>query len=281
MVKKPPAHAGDIRDLGSIPQLGRSLKEGTTTHSSILAWRIPWTEEPVRVHGVSKNWTQLRWRDTLTPSIYWQDLNIQLRPTSPPCSWFIYPPAIDFPFESLTRHLKFSSTYTKLNSWSSHNQIYSFNRLPHAVVQLLSHVWHIVIPWTAARQVSLSFTISQCLLKLMSLESVMPSNHLILCCPLLLPSIFPSISIKVFSNELALFIRWPKYWSFNFSISPFNKYWGLSSFRIDWFDLLAVQVLSRVFSNIKIWKHRFFGAQPSLWSNAEDLGLIPWLGKFP
>ena len=94
--------------------------------------------------------------------------------------------------------------------------------------------------WTAASQASLSFTISQSLLKLMSIESVMPSNHLILCCPLLLP---PSIfsSIRVFSNESVLHIRWPKYWSFSFSISPSNEYSGLISFRIDWFDLLAVQ----------------------------------------
>ena len=95
-------------------------------------------------------------------------------------------------------------------------------------------------PWTAARQASLSFTISQNLLKLMSIESVMPSDHLILYHPLLLLlSIFPSI--RVFSNELALHIRWPKYWSFSFSISPSNEYSGLISFRIDWFDLLAVQ----------------------------------------
>ena len=95
-------------------------------------------------------------------------------------------------------------------------------------------------PWTAARQTSLSITNSWSLLKLMSIESVMPSNHLILCCPLLLlPSFFPSIG--VFSNESALHIRWPKYWSFSFSISPSNEYSGLISFRIDWFDLLAVQ----------------------------------------
>ena len=92
-------------------------------------------------------------------------------------------------------------------------------------------------PWTAARQASLSFTISRSLLKLMSIESVMPSNHLILCHPLLLPSIIPRISI--FSNESALYIRWPKYWSF--SISPSNEYSGLISFRMDWLDLLAVQ----------------------------------------
>ena len=95
-------------------------------------------------------------------------------------------------------------------------------------------------PGTAACQASLSITISQSLLKLMSIESVMPSNHLILCHPLLfLPSIFPSI--RVFSNESAVYIRWPKYRCFNFSISPSNEYSGLISFRIDWFDLLAVQ----------------------------------------
>ena len=95
-------------------------------------------------------------------------------------------------------------------------------------------------PWTAAHQASLSITISQSLLKLMPIESVMPTNHLILCCPLLLlPSIFPGI--RVFSSELTLCIRWPKYWSFNFSVSPSNEYSGLISFRIDWFDFLAVQ----------------------------------------
>ena len=98
----------------------------------------------------------------------------------------------------------------------------------------------LVTPWTAACQASLSFTISQSLLKLMSIESVMPSNHLILCRPLLLlPSIFPSIT--VFSRQSALPIRWSKYWSFSFSISPSNEYSGLISFRLDWLDLLAVQ----------------------------------------
>ena len=107
-------------------------------------------------------------------------------------------------------------------------------------VQSLSHVQFSATPWTAAHEASLSFTNSWSLLKLMSIESVMPSNHLILCCPLLLlPSIFPSI--RVFFNESALLIRWPKYWSFSCSISPSNEYSGLISFRIDWFDLLAVQ----------------------------------------
>ena len=105
-------------------------------------------------------------------------------------------------------------------------------------VQSLSRVQLLATPRTAAHQASLSFTVSQSLLKLMSIESVMPSNHL--CHSLLLlSSIFPSIS--VFSNESALCIRWPKYWSFSFSISPSNEYSGLISFRIDWFDLLAVQ----------------------------------------
>ena len=95
-------------------------------------------------------------------------------------------------------------------------------------------------PWTAARQVSLSIANSWSLLKLMSIESVMPSNHLILCCPLLLlPSILPSI--RVFSNESVLHIRWPKNWSFSFSISPSNEYSGLISFRMDWLNPLAVQ----------------------------------------
>ena len=97
-----------------------------------------------------------------------------------------------------------------------------------------------VTPWTAAHQASLSFTIFWSLYKLMSIESVVPFSHLILCHPLLcLPSIFPNI--RVFSNESALCIRWQQFWSFTFSISAFNKYLGLISFKIDWFDLLAVQ----------------------------------------
>ena len=106
--------------------------------------------------------------------------------------------------------------------------------------QSLSHVWLFLTPWTAACQASLSLANSQSLLKPMSIELVMPSNHLILCHPLLLlPSIFPSI--RVFSNELVLLIRWPKYWSFSFRISPSYECSGLISFSMDWLDLLAVQ----------------------------------------
>ena len=108
------------------------------------------------------------------------------------------------------------------------------------MVQLLSLVRLFLTPWTAAHQASLSFTISRSLLKLMSIESVMPSNHLVLCHPLLLPpSIFPSI--RVFSNESVIHIRWPKYWSFSFSISPSNEYLRLIPFRMDWLDLFVFQ----------------------------------------
>ena len=130
-------------------------------------------------------------------------------------------------------------------------------------VQSLSHVRLFATPWTAARQASLSITNSLSPPKPMSIELVMPSNHLILCRPLLLlPSIFPSI--RVFSNESALPIRWPKYWSFSFSSSPSNEHPGLISFRMDWLDLLAVKGLSWVFSNTTVQKHQFFGAQLSL-----------------
>ena len=134
-------------------------------------------------------------------------------------------------------------------------------------VQSLSHVRLFATPRTTARQASLSITNYRSLLKHTSIESVMPSNHLILCHPLLLlPSIFPSI--RVFSNESTLCIRWPKYWSFSFSISPSNEYLGLISFRMDWLDLLAVQGLSRVFSNTTVQKHQFFSTQLSLYSNS-------------
>ena len=151
-------------------------------------------------------------------------------------------------------------------------------------------------PWTAALQASLSFTISWSLLKLMSIESVMSFNHLILCHPLLLlPSIF--LSIRVFSNESALCIRWPRYWSFSFSTSPCNEYSGLISFKIDWFDLLAVQGTLK-----SLLKHHSLKAS-TLWSSAffmvqlpggnsgkepicqcrkcKKIRFNPWVGKIP
>ena len=130
-------------------------------------------------------------------------------------------------------------------------------------VQSLSHVRLFLTPWTAAHQASLSFTITQSLLKAMSIKSGIPSNHLLLChFLLLLPSIFPSR--RVFSDESALCIRWPKYWSFSFSMSPSNEYSGLISFRIDWLHLLAVQGTLKSL----LQHHSSKAAQPSLWSNS-------------
>jgi len=153
--------------------------------------------------------------ETLQARREWQDIlkvmkekNLQPR--------LLYPARISFKYEGEIKSFQFSS------------------------VQSFSRVHLFATQWTAAHQASLSITNSWSLPKLMSIESVMPSNHLILCCPLLLPpSIFPST--RVFSNESALLIRWPKYWSFSFNISPSNEYSGLISFRIDWLDLLAVQ----------------------------------------
>ena len=133
-------------------------------------------------------------------------------------------------------------------------------------VQSLSCVRLFVTPWIAARQASLFITNSQSLLKLISIKSMKSSKHLILCHHLLfLPSIFPSI--RVFSNESVLHIKWPKYWNFSFSISPSKEYVGLISFRIDWLDLLAVRGILGIFSSTIVQKHQFFGAQLSLWSN--------------
>ena len=137
------------------------------------------------------------------------------------------------------------------------------------VVQSFGHVQLFATPWTAAEQAPLSSTVAQSLFKCMPVELVMHSNHLILCHPLfLLPSIFPTI--RVFSNELALCIRWPEYWSFSFSfsISPFNEYSGLISFRTNWFDLLAVQGTLKNLLQHHHLKASFFSAQASLGSNS-------------
>ena len=144
-------------------------------------------------------------------------------------------------------------------------------------VQLLCCVQLFATPWSAACQASLSITNSQNLLKLVSIESVISSNHLILCRPLLFPSsIFPSI--RVFSNESFLCIRWPEYWLFSFSISPSNEYSELISFKINWFDLLAIQGTLKIFPNTTVQKYHFFSPQPSLWSNSH---IHTWLLKEP
>ena len=152
-------------------------------------------------------------------------------------------------------------------------------------VQLLSRIQFFATPWTAACQASLSITNSRSLLKLMSIELVMPSNHLILCCPLLLPpSIFPSI--RVFSNESVLCIRWSMYWSFSFSISPFSDYSGLISFRMDWLALLVVQgTLKSLLQNRDRLPTPVFMDFPGGSDDKEsaynlgDLDLIPGLGR--
>ena len=150
-------------------------------------------------------------------------------------------------------------------------------------IQSLSRVWLFTSPWTAARQASLSITNSQSLLKLMSIESVMPSNHLILCRPLLLPpSIFPRI--RVFSNESALRIRWPRCWSFSFNISPSNEYSGLISFRTEWLYLLTVQgtlkgLLQHHSSKASVlWRSAFFIVQLShpYMTTGKTIALTRW-----
>ena len=151
-------------------------------------------------------------------------------------------------------------------------------------VQLLSRVQLFVAPWTAACQASLSITNSWSLLKLKCIEPVLPSNHLILCHPLLPPSIFPSF--RVFSNESVLCIRWPKYWSFSFSTSPSNEYSGLISFRMDWLDLIAVQgtlknLLQHHSLKASVLQHlAFFGSEGKASAfNAGRSGFDPWVRK--
>ena len=134
-------------------------------------------------------------------------------------------------------------------------------KIKFSTVQLLGHVQLFSTPWTTAHQASLSITIAWSLFKLMSIELVMPSNHLILCCPpLLLPSFLPSI--RVFSNESALCLRWPKDWSFSFNISPYNEHLGLTSFRMGWLDLLAVQ------GTLKNLLHHHCSKESVLWHSA-------------
>ena len=184
--------------------------------------------------------------------------------------------------------MKYISYRIRLESWND-SLIYGTQNgcsVLFSSVQLLSCVWLFVIPWTVAHQASLSITNSWSPLKLMFIVSVMPSNHLIFCCPLLLPpSIFPSI--RVFSNELVLRIRWPKYWSFSFSISPCNEYSGPVSFRSHRLDLLAVQgtlksLLQHHSSKASIlWHLAFFIVQLSYpykvshWSHCFPI-CLPW-----
>ena len=189
-------------------------EKGMAIHSSILAWRIPRTEEPGGLQSMGSQRVRHNW---LTLSLLMHDK------ASTWCYWSSF-------------LLQFSS------------------------VQSLSLVWLFATPWIAARQASLSITNSRSLLKLMSIESVMPSSHLILCRPLLLlPPILPSI--RVFSNESALHMRWPKYWSFSFSISPSNEHPGLISFRMDW--LLRAIISCPLWNDCRETEWRFRGKKLS------------------
>ena len=184
------------------------------THSTVLTWRVPWTGEPGRllVHGGCK---ELDMTERLSKKKNFPKLDHFLE-------WIC--------------HFYHQGKKKPSNCM----EMLKILSVQYSSVQSLSRVRLFAPPWTAARQASLSITNSRSLPKLMSIELVMPSNHVILCHPLLLlPSIFPSI--RVFSNESALHIRWPKYGSFSFSISPSNEHPGLISFRMDWLDLLAVQ----------------------------------------
>ena len=221
------------------------MEEGMATHSSILAWRFPWTEKPGRLQSmgsqrVGHGWSDLACKYILeeasTQKKSWVEFQISFQVN---CSFLIY----YFPSFNLSSAFFFLLTDLFLYFLHSTPTSISSLFLPQFllfVVQSLGHVWLFVTPWTVAHEAPMSFTISRSLFKLMSIESVMPSNQLILSRPLLLlPSIFPRV--RVFYNELALHIRWTKYWNFSFSISPSNEYPGLISFRMDWLNLLAVQ----------------------------------------
>ena len=184
------------------------LEKEMATHSSLLAWEIPWTEEPGKLQFKGSKRVKHNSLIKPSPSSFCRTLNLAKSQYSHP-------------------HRVLNNTIM-------------LSYLTHSSVQSLSRVRLLVTPWIAARQASLSITNSRSSLKLMSIESVMPSSHLILCRPLLLlPPIPPSI--RVFFNESTLHMKWPKYWSFSFSIIPSKEHPRLISFRMDWLDLLAVQ----------------------------------------
>jgi len=165
--------------------------------------------------------------------------------------------------KELNRHFSKEQTDGK----EAHGEMFNITNIQFSSVQSFSCVRLYETPWTAASQAYLSITNFRSFLELISIESVMPSNHLIICHPLfLLPSIFPTI--RVFANKSDIPIRWPKYWSFSFSISPSNECSGLISFRINWLISLQSRGLSSIFSNTTVQRHQFFGTQPSLLSSS-------------
>ena len=189
------------------------LEKEMASHSSILAWRIPWTEEPGGLQSTGLQRVRHDWATSLQV-----------------CHGFPYKEQASNLTTAVTIHSYFGAQENKIYRW--------FHFFPFSSVQLLSRVRLFATSCITARQASLSITNSWSSPKLMCIESVMPSSHLILCCPLLLlPPIPPSI--RVFSNESTRCMRWPKYWSFSLSISPSNEHPGLVSFRMDWLDPLC------------------------------------------
>ena len=184
---------------------------------------------------------------------------------TPPLVPIVIP--FSFSFQSQTMEVTICTKVQVTRSQRTWDQdSYLFCSVQFSSVQSLSHARLFGTPWVAARQASLFNTNSRSSLRLMSIESAMPSSHLILCHPLLLLPIPPSI--RVFSNESTLPMRWPKYWSFSFSIIPSKEIPGLISFKMDWWISLQSKGLSRVFSNTTLQKNQFFGAQPSSQSNS-------------
>ena len=230
------------------------------TQSSVLAWRIPYTEEPDRLQYMgsqSRTWLSTHTYLRQSHSLYLSRLVI--------CIWCRH----------IASHRKFFYLYYMVSLWVCLGLFSS--------VQSLSQVRLFTTPWTTAWQASLSITNSWSSPRLMSIELVMPSSYLIVCRPLLLlPSIFPNI--RVFSNESALHIRWPKYWSFSFHISPSNEHPGLISFRMDLLDLFAVQetlksLLQHHSSKASIlWCSGFFPVQHShpYMTTGKTIALIRW-----
>ena len=189
---------------------------------------------------------------------------------------------VNFPCKLLQAKCSFFKTPRRLSSKNLTNY-YTLNKIQFSSVRSLSRVWLFATPWIIACQASLSITNSWSLLKLMSIELVMPPSHLILCRPLLLlPSIFPSI--RVFSNESTLRMRWPKYWSFSFSVSPSNEHPGLISFRMDWLDLIAVQEILKSLLQYHsskasiLWHSAFFTVQRShpYMTTGKTIALTRW-----
>ena len=226
------------------------------THSSIPAWRIPWTEEPGGLQSMDSQRAGHHWACNACTHIIYSHHAVCFITTHGPFSHLLQASHMLTSSQHYTicfsnsGSLTLSSLPHQATRWGNcpflpvfipRPKLFAYTHLTQfSSVQLLSCVWLFATPWTAARQASLSITNSRSLPKLMSIELMMPSNHFILCRPLLLlPSIFPNI--KVFSNESALCIRWPKFWSFSFNFSPSNEHPGLISFRMDWLDLLAVQ----------------------------------------